>query len=334
MNISRWAIFTNLLFCLVPIEASQHLFYREVNLIGGYSDNDKWIGQNDPLSNSVGFEDYRKLSNDYGDYLTTDLQVRLAYDPTVSSDDAWAIQIHNAWAELKGWGSEKYLGGHFDPAYGLESVVDTHSTIFQTLAMQDIGFNKDWGVAVKGMAPAFDYEAALQLGSGMSIRREDGSYLATARAASPVGNKQFGVSVLMGRVLDSMGMSTFPRNDLVSDGSVQKKRIGADTQILFGPALVKAEASFGKNDSTQVMGYLGELNYTIPKHQTWEIECQYKSWINDLDRGGSDDSTLSLGATNKVREDITLRTAYIKDLHLMNGDEDEKILLQLYYYAQ
>ena len=94
--------------------AGEALFYKEVNLMAGYSDRDKWIGRDSSLVNSVGFEDYRKFSNQYGDYLTTDLQVRLSYDSLRNSQDAWAIEIHNAWLEYK----DEFDGSSFSPEAG------------------------------------------------------------------------------------------------------------------------------------------------------------------------------------------------------------------------
>lgn len=314
--------------------ANESLFYKEVNLIGGYSDNEKWIGRSDTLKNSVGFEDYRKFSGDYGDFLTTDLQMRLAYDSLEPARDAWAVEIHNAWLEFKLGSSNKFRIGHFDPSFGLEPLIDTHGTILQTIMERNIGFNKDWGVTLKGIAPFFDYEASLQLGSGMSIYRRDESFLATARAGSPAsGNFQYGLSVLYGNVLETMGMKTIPRNELVSDEAVLKKRIGLDGQYLFGPCLIKAEADYGRNNHEDVAGYFGEIDYTIPHYQNLELELQYKSWINDLGERGSDDSTLSVGASYKLNQSITMRGAFIHDVNLMKEDEDDKFLLQVYYYG-
>ncbi|MCB4756982.1 MAG: hypothetical protein LHV69_08180 [Elusimicrobia bacterium] len=328
-------ILLTLLCFAEALQATERLFYKELNFLGGYSHVDKWTGMSGPLKNSAGFEDYRKFSNDYGDYLTTDLQVRLAYDDKEPMKDAWALEIHNAWLESRGAGGRKYLVGHFDPAFGLEPTVDTHATLFQTLAEQDIGFNKDWGGAVKGIAPAFDYQMALQLGSGMSLRRQDGSYLATARAGSPAGgNLQYGLSLLLGRVLETEGMGTFPRNELLSQEAVVMNRGGADAQVLFGPFLLKGEAAYGTNGGTHVLGYLGELDITIPRFQDWELEVQYKSWINDLDKGGTDDSMAGVGASYKLNKDFTLRAAYLRDVHRWMGEKDEKLLLQAYYFGR
>ncbi|MBL7129931.1 MAG: hypothetical protein ISS45_00755 [Candidatus Omnitrophica bacterium] len=314
--------------------ADETLFYKEVNLMAGYSDRDKLIGRDSSLVNSVGFEDYRKFSNQYGDYLTTDLQVRLSYDSLRNSQDAWAIEIHNAWLEYKlGYGYNLKVG-HFDPAFGLEPVLDTHGTILQTLAAKNIGFKKDWGVALKGALEKFDYKIALQLGSGMSIRRKDGSFLFTTRVGSPSGeNLQYGISFLYGDVLDSEGMKTFPRNDLKSKEAILKKRIGLDCQYLFGSYFVKGEVAYGEDEDKDVLGYLFEIDYTPPKYQNFQLELQYQSWLNELDSSDSDDSTLSLGISYKLNQKITLRTAFSHDFNLVGDNKDDKVVLQFYYYG-
>ena len=54
-------------------------FYKETVIIGGYSDRDQWLGKKGKsLKNSIGFEYYKKFSNEYGDFLTLDLQMRMA----------------------------------------------------------------------------------------------------------------------------------------------------------------------------------------------------------------------------------------------------------------
>ena len=67
-------------------------FYKEALMIGGYSDKDQWVGKkNMMLKNSVGFEYYKKFSNEYGDFLTLDLQIRTAYDSKEDSQDAFRV---------------------------------------------------------------------------------------------------------------------------------------------------------------------------------------------------------------------------------------------------
>jgi len=314
--------------------ANEALFYKEVNFIGGYSDRDRWVGKSNDLTNSIGFEDYRKFSNEYGDFLTTDLQMRLAYDSMANSHNAWGIQVHNAWLLYKMNYVAKLRVGHFDPAFGLEPQLDTHSTTLQTLAMKDVGFSKDWGVGLEGTLPKFDYKMALQLGSGMGIRKKDGSFLFTSRVGTPTTeNFQYGISFLCGRVLDTEDMKTIPQDGLLSDKAVSKKRVGLDSQYLFGPYLFKGEVAYGENDSKKVLGYLGELDYTIPKFQNWEWELQFQSWINKLGESSSDDSTLTLGTTYKLNQNTTLRAAFSHDFNIMGQKEEDKILLQFYFFG-
>ena len=309
-----------------PAFADDSLFYKEANLIGGYSDRDHWVGKSSELVNSVGFEDYRKFSNDYGDYLTTDLQMRIGYDSLKDAEDAWGVQIHNAWLLYKVDYDKKLRLGHFDPAFGLEPQVDTHGTLLQTLAMKDIGFKKDWGVGLEGSLSRFDYKTALQLGSGMSIYRKDQSFLLTTRIGSPsTQNFQYGMSFLYGRVLEYAGIWTWPRERLQSNDAILKKRIGLDTQYIFGQYLFKGEVSYGKNDRNDVLGYLGEIDYTLPKYQNCEIELQFQNF--------SDDSTLTLGASYKLNQSTTLRAAFSHDFNMSGQKEEDKFLVQFYFYG-
>jgi hypothetical protein len=317
-----------------PVFADDSLFYKEANLIGGYSDRDHWIGKSSELVNSVGFEDYRKFSNDYGDYLTTDLQMRIGYDSVKNAEDAWGIQIHNAWLLYKVDYDKKLRLGHFDPAFGLEPQVDTHGTLLQTLAMKDIGFKKDWGIGLEGSLSKLDYKTALQLGSGMSIYRKDQSFLLTTRVGSPsTQNFQYGISFLYGNVLEYMGIWTWSRDNLESNKAVLKKRVGLDSQYLFGPYLFKGEIAYGADDHNDVLGYLGEIDYTLPKYQNCELELQFQSWINDLGRSSSDDSTLTLGVSYKLDQNTTLRAAFSHDLNMTGQKEEDMIVAQFYFFG-
>lgn len=315
--------------------ASDFLFYKELNFLGAYSKQKGWTGESGVLSNFAGFEHFAKFSSDYGDYLTTDIQARLAYDTSERFEDAWSIELHNAWAEYRANDAVKVKVGHFEPAFGLEQVIDVHSTILQTLAMDDIGYTRDWGVGLRGVMPQFDYWIALQLGSGMSIRRIDSSYAVSARVGTPAGSDfQYGISGLIGNILETEGMSTFPKNHLLSNEAVLKERVGFDCQYNWNSFLLKAEAAYGINDNNNVIGYLTEIDYTPPKSQNWECEAQFKSFINDLGRSGTDNSTLSVGLTYKLSQTVTLRAAFIHDINQYQQERDTQFVVQFYYYGK
>lgn len=65
------AIYLLLVFLIITFSeaafASDFLFYKELNLMGGYSNEEGFIGESSTLSNSIGFEHYGKFSGEYGD---------------------------------------------------------------------------------------------------------------------------------------------------------------------------------------------------------------------------------------------------------------------------
>jgi hypothetical protein len=86
-------------------------------------------------------------------FLTTDLQMRLAYDSTETAEDVWGVQIHNAWVQYKFDPAYKVKIGHFDTPFGLEPVLDTHATLVQTLAAKNIGYKKTGELRLRGRCP-------------------------------------------------------------------------------------------------------------------------------------------------------------------------------------
>jgi len=309
-------------------------FYEEVNAIIGYSEEEGWIGEKDMhLKNSAGFEWFKKFSNDFGDFLTADLQVRLSYDSSHASDEDWAIEIHNAWAEYKvGLGKNVRLG-HFSPAFGLEPTVDTHGTLFQTLAGRDIGFKKDWGAGYRSVLGFLDYEIAAQIGSGMGIEQKDGSYLATARTGNPPNrNLQYGLSVLSGEVLESGEMRTIPKPEF-ADQAVSKQRIGADAQYLVGPFQLMAEISLGRNETNDVVGALLEIDYTVPSFQAVTLKAQGRFWTDDPDDSERNLSEVGAGASWRLGQSWTVRAGIFHDLEKPGTAEDTRAFVQVYYFG-
>ena len=328
-----------LIFSLIFISLPQGIvkandLYKEAVIIGGHSDRDQWIGKKGKsLKNSIGFEYYRKFSNDYGDFLTLDVQMRMAYDSTEDSQDAFGAEVHNAWAEHKLGLGKSIRFGHFDPAFGLEPVLDTHGTLLQTLASKNIGFKKDWGIAYKGLLGDYDYEIAPQIGSGMGMRRKDGSFLLTSRIGTPQTSEfQYGLSFLYGRTLQSSQSWTIPVSDLVSGKSVRKKRVGIDMQRQLGLFDLKAEVAAGDNDGRTVAGSMVELGYTVPEQQNLKIKMQTLYWSEDWDEKKARDLTLAPVIEYKINPSATMRLGYFHDVY-SSSDEDRLILLQLYYFG-
>lgn len=308
------------------------VFYKELNLLGGYSDMDGFIDETMMQKNSIGAEYFRRFSGEQGDYLTLDLQSRLTYKPTIKFKDAWDIEVHNAWLEYKLGLGYKLRFGHFDPSFGLEPILDTHGTILQTLAMKNIGFKSDWGVSFRGTARLFDYEASVQNGSGMKIKRNDGNFLITYRIGNPQGNNfVYGFSALYGKVLrDDMedSVSSVMSDSEMSDNPILKKRIGVDFQYPYKSFLVKGELAYGKDDKDNVLGSFVQLDYTFPFMQALLAEAQMQNWRSSMGGESMLDTMISTCLSYKFNSKLTARVAYVRTF-----DKDNQIFIQLYYFG-
>lgn len=306
--------------------------YREFMLVGGYSKMDKLTGKRDHIKNAVGIEWYEKFSDEYGDYMTADVQLRAGYDSDRDSKDAWGFEVHNAWLDFKTGMGEYLRVGHFDPQFGLEPVVDTHSTIFQTLIMHSIGFNKDWGVGYRGLLGNWDYSVAAQTGSGMGLDRRDDSGLLTARIGTPqTDNLRYGFSALYGNVLEPIESWTIPKPHYRSDDAVLKRFLGADIQYDSGPVLFSGECAAGMREDDPAGGAMLQADYRIPDMQKLVMQMQGIYWSDDLNDSDMQQTTVGAGFAYTLTSAMTLRAAYFHDLHAPEHENDRQVILQLYY---
>ncbi|MBI5750495.1 MAG: hypothetical protein HZA00_15370, partial [Nitrospinae bacterium] len=155
-----------LYFILIPAlswAGEQSLNYWEMNLFHGFSEREGFLGRDNDSAKSIGIEHFSKFSGEYGDWLTTDIQLRLAYnsDNTISDKtigtgdpeaDALDLELHNAYAKFKLlYGRADIWVGHYEPAFGQEPQMDTYSNLLQTMDMKNIGFKMDWGAGVRGV---------------------------------------------------------------------------------------------------------------------------------------------------------------------------------------
>lgn len=306
----------------------------EINAVASYSELDEWTAKAPGSQrNSVGFEYFGKLSNDFGDFLTVDVQLRLSHDPDESDHEGLGVELHNAWAEHRlGLGRNVRIG-HFSPAFGLEPVVDTHGTILQTLAMQDIGFKKDWGVGYRGVLGPFDLSFAGQLGSGVGIQMNDGSFLATAQIWTPPGDEfRYGFSLLAGRVLRSTGGRLLPEPEFASE-AVTKTRAGAAAEYTVGSFEFEGELSVGRDKDRSVAGGLVQTGYTPPSLQDLTLELQVRAWSGDTDESEALASSITAGGSYRVTRGWTLRAYLAHDIERPGDTEDTRAVFQAYFFG-
>ena len=316
------------------------LFYYEMNLFHGYSKEKGLYGRENDSAKSIGIENFRKFSGEYGDWLTTDLQFRLAYnsDNPLSEDrigtgdperDALDLEIHNAYAKFKLlYGKADIWVGHYEPAFGQEPQMDTYSNLLQTMGMKNIGFKMDWGAGVRGVFTGWDYHLTATLGSGMGMHFK-GNYLFAGRIGlgeTALTDYNLGLSVLYGDVAAVMGRK------LLSDNLITKKRIGIDATYLYRSFDIKGEVDYGTDNEKDVAGTWVQVSYILPEYQKLRIEAQHENWFYNLSEGERYDSTITAGLSYKLNGAIHLRIYGARDLHLSSGTLDNRIMVQYYYY--
>jgi hypothetical protein len=281
---------------------------------------------------AIGFESFTTFSGARGDYLFADVQARVVLDDRDETDSEWALEIHNAWLRWK-LGLGRHLRvGHFSPAYGLEPVTDTHGTLIQTLAMADIGLKHDWGVGYEGYWGPLDYRTAAQLGSGMGVDHDDDSYLLSARVGSPESETvRWGASLLHGRTLVSADRRLIPAPRYAED-AVQRTRLGVDFRFPVGPFTSAMEASWGQDDSEDVLGGTVTLRLESVLGTRVSVATQGRYWSTDPGEGSKTHSQAAVVAAIPVSAASVVRIGYFEDTSTMGGDERDRMVVAQFYH--
>lgn len=310
--------------------------YQEFYCVGGYSANNGWVQQKNPFfKNAVGLEYFKKFSNEYGDFLTCNVQVRLTYDSMAYQNDFVSVELHNAWLAYKLELGKEIRFGHFDVPFGSEPIMNTHSTFIQTLNPVSLGLKKDWGTLYKGFLGEFDYQVALSLGSGMSIYRKDNSFVFAMRLEDSGKNDfRYGVSFIMGNVLKSSETRTFPRAHLLSEQTVSKKLIGLDGQYQYGPFLIIGDMALGRTNQKLSKGGALGVNYTFPNWQRWDVKSQVVYWEEDWRSDYQEKSFSIFTLSYQLTNTISCRIGYFYDFKNYGNELDRTVLLQLYYFGR
>jgi hypothetical protein len=276
--------------------------YKEANLIIGYSENDDLVSESMTIKNSLGFEYFQRFANSQGDFLTLDIQPRFLYD---FDSEELIFQQHNLWADFKLGLGRTLRVGHFQPVFGLENEIDTHSSVLQTNAMMNIGMKHDWGFGYKSFINNLDYNIALQSGLGMGLPEYDKNYLLTSRIRKNIQDELIlGLSYLLGNVVISDAMQTIPTPEKVAE--MKKYRLGVDLQYEFYPFDLMSDISYGENNSDKVIYAFNKLNFKPFSLIDWEFALQNHFQINDLDNSDKYFTSFGLGITYKISEAVKI----------------------------
>jgi hypothetical protein len=315
-----------MLATLSEVWASDSLLYIETQMVTGYSSlNNKLIyysmDQEQAMQKpSVGIDYIKNYSSDYGDWGELAFQGRAAYDDTYNSHIE--TQIYNAFFKLKLDYADIWVG-HHKPAFGLNSILDTHGTLLQTLTAEGLGFESDWGAGAYKVFDDADLNFTLTSGSGFELY-DSGNYLACTRYSYGILNKDnytFGVSLNHGQIYDMMDYHR------VYDYLFLTSMAGVDFSWNIRYFEFKFESTEGTMGDYQVNGTLIRIGYNLLEENRLKLELQ-PTLSKTVDEGQG--YKIYFGVSYTLNEYLALRTMYEYD-HF-NGDHS--VIGQVYYYRK
>ena len=119
----------------------------------------------------------------------------------------------------------------------------------------------------------------------------------------------------------------------IADEAMLKRRVGADAQYLSGPFLFRGEATFGQNESDNVVGALFEADYTVPTLQSFTVKAQGRFWTDDPGESASTVAMVALGGSYDLTSSWALRAGVFHDLEKPGNNEDTAVFIQVYYFG-
>ncbi len=332
-------------------ERKNYILYKEVYLSGRYSfDLGKVEGRN-----SGGFILFGTFSGPDGQIGDMNVQFRAAYyndqfdhgqkmnrEYTDKSND-FKAELHNAYLRLRALPPMLNVRvGHFYVPYGIQPWIDTHGTLLQSPAMEFIGLDRDWGVAIEGQNDLLEYQIGLTRGSGMEYFERDNNFALAGKLSTPrIGqhlNDWLGVSFLTGRIFDPMGVERLRSWDMdekaedFSGNIIQRWRTGIDGQKEFGPARIRFEISGGRDAKKEdVLGEFLEFKYALGKSSRWSTYAQVENLTQALNRPSrGSDTTVRWGLTYSFSANYNLQFVVSRDLNTIFGKEDTWVGLLFY----
>jgi hypothetical protein len=307
-----------------PARGAESLLYLEAQGLAGYSGSIRqaiYYSQDpdDPMQKpSLGVDYLQRLTSEDGDWGLAALQARLAYDGMGTVQP----QLYNAYLKGK-FSFGDVWAGHDRPAFGLSSYLDTHGTLLQTLAMEGLGFDRDWGLGFYRPFEDGDLALSLTTGSGMPLI-ENGSYLADLRFSLGVlerDNLTVGLSLSRGSVLNIMGY------DQMGNALIDRELAGLDAAFNWLNYEFKAEAAAGSQDGFFISGTLFRVGVNLLDENRLKLEIQP---VYLTTQGQAEDLKIYSGATFVLNDFLTLRAMDAYD-SLTHGNN---IVGQVYFYRR
>ena len=218
-------------------------------------------------------------------------------------------------------GKLNFRVGHQEIPFGLEHLVNTNGTLRQYIHPQNLGVKADWGTAVNGVFPDFEYEVAVTTGSGNELELNNGTFTVGGRIGTPRdASTVWGLSAFHGEVASPAG----------PDGFVRRSRLGLDVTHWLGSVGLKGEISGGRDFDTDVINMIGEVNWRTPEENVL-LWAQVRNFTRQTDTRDDAVST-SVGVRYSPDAHWTFSTQFTQDLSRFgNAESSSDVALQVRY---
>lgn len=291
-----------------------------------------------------------------------DFHLRFELDPTepLHDYDRYELMAQDFWVRFETPDVDRLSLriGQVTVPYGVNPVLAPRGRFLLPLEAHDVGFKWDWGGVLKGPLWLYDWEIGATTGAGMQphppyyIYEED-AYMLTARLGAPTyWDFQYGLSGLFGKspalMLDkrlSRPLSRWRASlDLfykllvhtlfMAQAYVGQDGFDGDARKAFGMD-TKANLVTGGLFEVDFVPPFGATQKSRLEWQSWELNAQFASVFFDAEKGGSNNTFLTLEVGRSLTDELTLRVDWIHDFHTAEGmgEEDDRIFLSLYYYG-
>jgi hypothetical protein len=313
---------TSLILSLArPSFASGSLLYLEAQGVAGYSSHGRdaefySMHEDDPMQKpGPGLDFLQRISGETGDILTLAVQARLAFNGSERKHYYLEPQLYNAYLKFKLPGFDLWMG-HSRPALGMSSYFDSHALLLPTLAMEGLGFDRDWGAGLTAQFEGGEFGVSATTGTGMPLRI-GGTYLVSSRIALGVpaaDNFTVGLSGSVGMIPasgDADAMEEFAAG-------------GIDFAFLWNNFDLRGDLIAGMKDGHPAAGAMVRLGMFLLEEERLKLEVQPAYLL----RIGRSTYQAAGGITYRITQYLTARGMYLYD----SGMGDHRIVFQLYLY--
>jgi len=332
-------------------DKNSYIFYKELYLSGYYSS----VLEQAAGRNSAGFILFGTFSGPRGQIGDMNMQFRATYynnqfthgikmgNEKAEELNDFELELHNAYLRMRVLPPMFNVRiGHFYVPYGIQPWVDTHGTILQSPAMEFVGLDNDWGIAVEGQNSKLEYQVGLTRGSGMEFFGKDNNFALAGKFSTPrIGehvNDWLGVSFLIGRIYDPMGVERLrswdmdEKMDIFKDNVIRRWRAGLDGQKVTGPARIKFEITSGQDDNKEyILGEFAEVKYALGKNNRWLTYLQLENLTQNISQSSRDsDTVVRLGLTYSFSANHNIQFVVSRDLDTIFGKKDTTMGLLFY----